>query len=204
MAVYPAIRAVPDYTKKKQYRHDMVKVVGNNDDAIFVRKMGERQKEEQERAVFNREAERGLKEQRQNERLAKQQLLRKNLEIQKTQVQQMAQNKFQNKMRQTARQLEHTIVFQPVKQQLKRMPQSVFAARKNHGVKDVAHALNEVERKIKAMQQVQRQSPELVLADSNEIQGNNYQKFAKSKLLKKDDARDAKRQRVENNDAYDY
>ena len=84
------------------------------------------------------------------------------------------------------------------------MPQSVFAARKNHGVKDVAHALNEVERKIKAMQQVQRQSPELVLADSNEIKGNNYQKFAKSKLLKKDDARDAKRQRVENNDAYDY
>ena len=38
MAVYPAIRAMPDSAKKEKYKRDMTQIVSDNADAILARR----------------------------------------------------------------------------------------------------------------------------------------------------------------------
>ena len=94
MAVYPPIRAAPEAQKKELYRQNLARIVDENADAILVRKNADRVALQAERALFNQEAERLAREERSADRLARQELLRKNLEVQKSQVQQIAQNNY--------------------------------------------------------------------------------------------------------------
>ena len=110
MAVYPKIKGVPDFRKKEVYRRDLSKILTENRDHDQARKELTKQSNAQEKDEFMHEATRLAKLEEEEKELHRKDLLLRNLDTQKAQIQNMVQKELQKKIRVDADKLEHKIV----------------------------------------------------------------------------------------------
>lgn len=107
MAIYPKIRGIPEQRMKDHYRKELAKIRTVNKDADETRKEIVKLTALNEKTQFNAENERAARDEREEKERNRKDLLMRNLETQKTQMQQIMQKELQKKLRAGADKLEH-------------------------------------------------------------------------------------------------
>ena len=89
MAIYPKIRGIPEELMKAKYKGELTKIINANTEHETAMKNAEKALANKERAEFNDIAEKMLKQEKVDNEIKRKDLLMRNLETQKTQIQQI-------------------------------------------------------------------------------------------------------------------
>lgn len=110
MAIYPKIKGIPEQRMKAHYRNELGKIHTMNREANDTRKELSKLMSQNENAQLNAQNEMAARDDKEEKEQKRKDLLLRNLETQKTQMQQIMQKDLLKKLRVGAEQLEQQIV----------------------------------------------------------------------------------------------